>query len=201
MSPHTALALAKLHHQKHWDAQESPVLFSALINKSPLYSAFREYSDPLYFFHILLSCSPMLSHQSSSYHQSTLNTPQWQSKNRIRLFSANSLKRKNCNQLTYVFRPFTQYLVEAPLAAIIALSLFGYDATSLAHLDLGIFCYFSLQILSCWLDGNLQWKGSLEMSDWVYKSGLWLGHSRTFTEFSLSPSWLVLAVYLGSLSC
>jgi hypothetical protein len=33
-----------------------------------------------------------------------------------------------------VFRPFTQYFVEAPLAEITASILLGYDATSLAHL-------------------------------------------------------------------
>uniref|UniRef100_A0A8C8MHB0 Ectonucleoside triphosphate diphosphohydrolase 4 n=1 Tax=Oncorhynchus tshawytscha TaxID=74940 RepID=A0A8C8MHB0_ONCTS len=43
---------------------------------------------------------------------------------------------------------FTQYFVEAPLAVITALSLLGYDATSLAHLYLGSFSNSSLQILS-----------------------------------------------------
>ena len=49
---------------------------------------------------------------------------------------------------TSVFRAFTQYSVEAPLAAITALSLLCYDATSLAHLYLGSFSHSSLQILS-----------------------------------------------------
>jgi hypothetical protein len=48
---------------------------------------------------------------------------------------------------TYVFRPFTQYFVEAPLASITASSLLEYYATSLAHLYLGSFSYSSLQIL------------------------------------------------------
>ena len=48
----------------------------------------------------------------------------------------------------YVFRPFTLYFVEAPLAVITALSLLGYDATSLVHLYLGSFSHYSLQILS-----------------------------------------------------
>ena len=39
--------------------------------------------------------------------------------------------------LTSIFRPFTQYLVEAPLAVITALSLLGHVMTSFAHLDLG----------------------------------------------------------------
>ena len=34
---------------------------------------------------------------------------------------------------TLVFSPFTQYFVEAPLAAITASRLLRYDATSLAH--------------------------------------------------------------------
>ena len=49
---------------------------------------------------------------------------------------------------TKIFRPFTQYFVEVPLAAITASSLLGCDATSLAHLYLGSFSYSSLQILS-----------------------------------------------------
>ena len=52
------------------------------------------------------------------------------------------------NVFTKVFRPFTQYFVKAPLAAITASSLLGYDATSLAHLYLGSFSHSSLQILS-----------------------------------------------------
>ena len=44
--------------------------------------------------------------------------------------------------------PFTQYFVEAPLAAITALSLLGYDATSLTHLYLGSFSHSPLLILS-----------------------------------------------------
>uniref|UniRef100_A0A674EK94 DENN domain containing 4C n=1 Tax=Salmo trutta TaxID=8032 RepID=A0A674EK94_SALTR len=43
---------------------------------------------------------------------------------------------------------FTQYFVEAPLTAITASSLLGYDATSLVHLSLGSFSHSSLQILS-----------------------------------------------------
>lgn len=37
-------------------------------------------------------------------------------------------------------------------------------------------------------------------SDWG-QSGLWMSHSRTFTELSLSCSCVVLAASLGSLSC
>ena len=50
--------------------------------------------------------------------------------------------------MSEVFRPFTQYFVEAPLASITASSLLGYDATLLAHLYLGSFPHSSLQILS-----------------------------------------------------
>ena len=44
--------------------------------------------------------------------------------------------------------PLLSTFVEAPLAVITALSLLGYDATSLAQLYLGSFSHSSLQILS-----------------------------------------------------
>ncbi len=59
-----------------------------------------------------------------------------------------------------------------------------YDATSLAHLFLGSFSHSYLQDLS---------------SSIRFKSALWLGHSRTFTELPHSHSF-VLAVGLGWLS-
>ncbi len=105
-----------------------------------------------------------------------------------------------------MYTAFAQYFVEAPLAEITALSLFGYDATSFAHLDWEIFCHSSLQILSSSfrLDGDRQWTAifrSLQRCSIEFKSGLWLGHSRTFTELSRSHSCVILAVCLGSLSC
>ncbi len=42
---------------------------------------------------------------------------------------------------------------------------------------------------------------SLQSCSVAFKSGLWLGHSRTFTELSRSHSFVVLAVCLGLLSC
>ncbi len=64
------------------------------------------------------------------------------------------------------------------------MSLFGKDATSFSHLDLGILCYSSLQILSSSvrLDGKRWWTAifrSLQRCSIGFKSGLWLGHSRT----------------------
>ncbi len=52
-----------------------------------------------------------------------------------------------------------QYLVEAPFWFNTAMSLFGKDATSFSHLDLGILCHSSLQILSSSvrLDGKRWW--------------------------------------------
>ena len=47
----------------------------------------------------------------------------------------------------YALRPFIQYFVEVSFAVITALSLLGYEATSLAHLYLGSFSYSSLLIL------------------------------------------------------
>lgn len=43
---------------------------------------------------------------------------------------------KNLNiTLAQVFRPFTQYFVEAPWATITALNLFVYDMTNFNHPD------------------------------------------------------------------
>ena len=107
---------------------------------------------------------------------------------------------------TYVFRFFTQCFVEAPLAAITASSLLGYDATSLAHLYLGSFSQTSLQILSSSvrLDGERSCTAifrSLQRCSIGFKSGLWLGHSSTFRDLSRSHSCIFLAVCLWSLSC
>ncbi len=87
-----------------------------------------------------------------------------------------------------------------------AMSLFGKDATSFSHLDLGILCHSSLQILSSSvrLDGKCWWTAifrSLQRCSIGFKSGLWLGHSRTVTELLWSHSFVILAVCLGSLSC
>ncbi len=86
------------------------------------------------------------------------------------------------------------------------MSLFGKDATIFSHLDLGILCHSSLQILSSSvrLDGKRWWKAifrSLQRCSIGFKSGLWLGHSRTVTELLWSHSFVILAVCLGSLSC
>ncbi len=87
------------------------------------------------------------------------------------------------------------------------MSLFGKDATSFSHLDLGILCHSSLQILSSSvrLDGKRWWTAifrSLQRCSIGFKSGLWLGHSRTVTELLWSHSFVILAVLcLGSLSC
>jgi hypothetical protein len=100
----------------------------------------------------------------------------------------------------------TQYVSEAPLAAISALSRLGYDATSLAHLYLGTFSHSSLQVLSSSvrLDGDCRCTAifrSLQRCLIGFKSALWLGHSRTFRDLSRSQSCVVLAVCLWSLSC
>ncbi len=86
------------------------------------------------------------------------------------------------------------------------MSLFGKDATSFSHLDLGILCHSSLQILSSSvrLDGKRWWTAifrSLQRCSIGFKSGLCLGHSRTVTELLWSHSFVILAVCLGSLSC
>ena len=86
------------------------------------------------------------------------------------------------------------------------MSLLGNDATSVSHLDLGILCHSSLQILSCSvrLDGERWWTAifrSLQRCSIGFRSGLWLGQSRMVTELFRSHSFVILAVFLGSLSC
>ncbi len=71
---------------------------------------------------------------------------------------------------------------------------------------LGILCQSSLQILSSSvrLDGKRWWTAIFSLSrdaQLGFKSGLWLGHSRTVTELLWSHSFVILAVCLGSLSC
>ncbi len=68
------------------------------------------------------------------------------------------------------------------------MSLFGKDATSFSHLDLGILSS------SVRLDGKRWWTAifrSLQRCSIGFKSGLWLGHSRTVMELlkvNLRPS-------------
>ena len=76
-----------------------------------------------------------------------------------------------------MFRPFTQYFVEAPLATITGLRLLGYDATSLAHLDLGSFSHSSLQILKLCQVGpgallHIYFQVYPDMLDWVQVQAL-----------------------------
>ena len=67
--------------------------------------------------------------------------------------------------MTEVFRPLTQYLVEAPLAAITDLSLLGYD-TSFAHLGLGIFLPLLCQV-GWGLSVDSHFQVSPKIFDWV----------------------------------
>jgi hypothetical protein len=69
-----------------------------------------------------------------------------------------------------------QYFVEAPLAVITTSSILGYDATSLAHLILGILLCRSSQTLSVWMGSVAEqlFFRSPEMLDLLFKSGLWL---------------------------
>ena len=64
--------------------------------------------------------------------------------------------------------------------------------------------FFSADPLKLRLDGERCWTAifrSLQRCLIGLKSGLWLGHSRTFKNLSRSYSCVVLAVFLGSLSC
>ena len=101
---------------------------------------------------------------------------------------------------------FTQYFVEAPLAAITASGLLGNDATSLAHLYLGSFSLSSLQILSSsvrlvgWgVSLNSYFQVSPEMSDQVQVRAL-AGPLKYIQRLVPKPL-LLLAVCLRSLSC
>ena len=81
----------------------------------------------------------------------------------------------------------------------------GYDGTSLAQLYLGSFSHSSLQILSTSVSLDAERRctaifRSLQRCSIGFKSGLWLGHSRTFKDLSRSHSCVVLAVYLGCFS-
>ena len=90
---------------------------------------------------------------------------------------------------------FSQYFVEAPLAAITPASLLGYDAISLAHLYLGSFSHSSLQILKLcqigwgaslhsYFQGDVQ-SGSSPGSGWATQ-----GHSETCPQATPALSWL-----------
>ena len=70
----------------------------------------------------------------------------------------------------------------------------------------GFFSHSSLQICSSSvkLDGECRWTAifkSFHRFSMGFMSGLWLGHSRTFTFLFWSHSSVALAVCLGSLSC
>ncbi len=79
-------------------------------------------------------------------------------------------------------------------------------ATRFAHISGGILSHCSLQILS----KSLRFRGwrlatqtfsSLHRFSMGWRSGDWLGHSRTLMCFFLSHSFVALAVCFGSLSC
>ena len=82
----------------------------------------------------------------------------------------------------------------------------GKEAMSLAHLFLDLFGHSSGHILagSVRLDGE-HWYTAIFSSFHTcsigFRSGLWLGHSKTFTDFLRSHSFVLLAVCFGSLSC
>ena len=97
-------------------------------------------------------------------------------------------------------------MVEAPLVAIIALSLLGNDATSLANLNMEYFSHSSLQILESSV--RLDWErrctvifSSFHWFSMGFKSGLWLGHSMSFIELFSNHSFVIVAVCLGTDLC
>ena len=91
------------------------------------------------------------------------------------------------------FHKYSDILLST-LAMITASSLLGYDATSMAHLCLGSFSHNSLQIpsSSVRLDGERCCTAifrSLQRCSIGFKSGLWLGHSRTLRLFFVLLDW------------
>ena len=107
------------------------------------------------------------------------------------------------------------YISIQTLYSVLCWSTFGSDYSlesscvlcyNLVHLYLGSFSHSSLQIISISirLDGDLCGTAifrSLQRCSIGYKSRPWLGHSRTFRDLSRSHSCIVLAVFLGLLSC
>ena len=86
--------------------------------------------------------------------------------------------RKNINiTLIKIFRPFTQYLVEASLSLITTSSLHGYYVTIFLLLDLVIFCHSSLQIFSSFV-GWMGTVGGKPILRFLQKCFYWLllGH-------------------------
>ena len=85
-------------------------------------------------------------------------------------------------------------------------SLLGCATISLAHLATGIFahssrqnCYSSFKLdVFCWCTAIFK---SYHRFSIGLRSGLWLGHSKTFKCFPLKHLSVALAVCLGSLSC
>jgi hypothetical protein len=116
------------------------------------------------------------------------------------IYTQYPMSRKVCKcitkinwNITFVFKPITQDFVEAPLAAITASTLLGYDATSLEQLYLGSISHFSLQILlsSVRLDGERHCKAIFRFlqrspgSDWATQ-----GRSETCPGATPVLSWL-----------
>ena len=93
----------------------------------------------------------------------------------------------------------SQYFVETPFAAITAACLLGYVSISLAHLATGSSCHYSRQNCSSSVKLNgCRWCTAIFKSHHRFsiglRSGLWLGHSKTFKCYPLNHSSVALAV-------
>ena len=140
---------------------------------------------PLDFFHIFVT----LQHYSKM-------------KNFFFFFSLHTIPYKdkaifaNWNYIYISIKTLYSVLCWSTLAAFTASSLHGYDAASLAHLyfkGFSILLFRYSQSLSGWM-GSIAAQRFSDLSRDVR-------HSRTFRDLSLSHSCIVLAVYLGLLSC
>lgn len=95
-----------------------------------------------------------------------------------------------------LYSDFALYFVEAPLATIIA-----YDATSFICKNAHLFWGRTSQTPCGWM-GNSSAQPFSDLSRDVQSgSSLGSGSDRTFTEWSWSHSFIILAVCLGLLYC
>ena len=152
---------------------------------------------PLHFFHIFLCCGLMLKSfkyifPSLIYTQYHIMTKQKQD---FRTFWEFIKKEKLKSQFIYCLNTLRN--LKSTSGSDYSLESSWVWRDKLCTPGFGDFLpFFSADPLK----GNTCGQ-SLQRFSIGFKSVLWLGHSRTFTELSLSHSCVVLAVCLGSLSC
>ena len=124
--------------------------------------------------------------------KSILNTQLSSRKNRFLEIVANVYLKKTEISHLHKYSDHLLCTLLKHLFVITFLSLLGYDATSLAYLYVGSFSHSYLQILSSSvkLDEERHCTAvfrPLQRCSIGFKSGLWLGYSRTSRDLSLKP--------------